>query len=41
MIRLEKRPQPSKMWTAMTPVLAVVLTMIAGGILFTILGKNL
>ena len=40
MIRLEKRPQPSKMWTALTPLLAVVLTMIAGGILFAMLGKN-
>ena len=40
MIRLEKRPQPSKLWTAMTPLLAVVLTMIAGGILFAMLGKN-
>ena len=32
MLRLEKRPQPSQMWTYATPVLAVVLTMIAGGI---------
>ena len=40
MIRLEKRPQPSKMWTALTPLLAVVLTMIAGSILFAMLGKN-
>ncbi len=40
MIRLEKRPQPSRTWASVTPVLAVVLTMIAGGILFAILGKN-
>lgn len=40
MLRLEKRPSPSKMWTALTPVLAVVLTMIAGGIMFSILGKD-
>ena len=40
MLRLEKRPQPSQMWTYATPVLAVVLTMIAGGILFTFLGKD-
>ena len=40
MIRLEKRPQPSRMWASVTPVLAVVLTMIAGGILFAALGKN-
>ncbi|MGH1356797.1 MAG: ABC transporter permease [Thalassovita sp.] len=40
MLRLEKRPQPSQIWTYATPVLAVVLTMIAGGILFTFLGKD-
>ena len=40
MLRLEKRPSPSKVWQAATPVLAVVLTMIAGGIMFALLGKN-
>ncbi len=40
MLRLEKRPSPSKMWTALTPLLAVVLTMIAGGIMFAMLGKD-
>ncbi len=40
MIRLEKRPSPSSGWTLATPVLAVVLTMIAGGILFAFLGKD-
>ncbi|MBN2630260.1 MAG: ABC transporter permease [Rhodobacteraceae bacterium] len=40
MLRLEKRPSPSRFWQGMTPVLAVVLTMIAGGILFAALGKN-
>lgn len=40
MFRLEKRPSPSQAWTLATPVLAVVLTMIAGGILFAFLGKN-
>ncbi len=40
MIRLEKRASPSRMWGMATPVLAVVLTMIAGGIMFAILGKN-
>ena len=39
MIRLEKRPQPSTLWTALTPVLAVLLTMIVGGIMFAALGK--
>lgn len=40
MFILEKRPSPSKFWTAATPVLAVILTMIAGGVMFAILGKN-
>ena len=40
MLRLEKRPTPSKFWSGFTPVLAVVATMIAGGILFYALGKN-
>jgi simple sugar transport system permease protein len=40
MLRLEKRPSPSRFWIGATPVLAVVLTMIAGGVLFAILGKN-
>ncbi len=38
--RLEKRPQPSRLWAAVTPVLAVIATMIAGGIMFWMLGKN-
>ncbi|SMY05996.1 ABC transporter permease [Flavimaricola marinus] len=40
MIRLEKRPQPSKVWTWATPVLAVVATMIFGGLMFALLGKD-
>ena len=40
MIRLEKRAAPSRAWAAMAPILAVVLTMIAGGVLFALLGKN-
>lgn len=40
MLRLERRPSPSKAWNYATPVVAVLLTMVAGGILFTILGKN-
>ena len=40
MIRLEKRPEPSQVWSLATPVLAVIATMIAGGLLFMILGKN-
>lgn len=40
MIKLEKRPQPSRAWTYLTPLLAVALTMIAGGLLFAALGKD-
>ena len=40
MFTLEKRPSPSRFWPWATPVVAVMLTMIAGGIMFAILGKN-
>lgn len=40
MLKLEKRPQPSRLWTYATPLLAVLITMIAGGALFAALGKN-
>lgn len=40
MIRLEKRPTPSRAWTWATPVLAVLLTMVAGGLMFAVLGKD-
>ena len=40
MISLEKRPQPSKAWTALSPLMAVLLTMVAGGIMFAALGKD-
>lgn len=39
MIRLEKRPEPSRLWTGITPVIAVILTMIVGGLMFAALGK--
>ena len=40
MIRLEKRPQPSRTFAMATPVLAVVATMIFGGVLVAVLGKD-
>jgi len=40
MLRLEARPEPNKTMQALTPLIAVVMTMIGGGILFVILGKN-
>lgn len=38
LIRLEKRAAPSRTLAALTPVFAVIATMIAGGIMFAILG---
>ncbi|WP_406645388.1 ABC transporter permease [Aliisedimentitalea scapharcae] len=40
MIVLEKRPQSSRAWSMATPLVAVLATMIMGGILFAVLGKN-
>ena len=40
MIVLEKRPQPSRVWSMATPLAAVVATMVFGGMLFAVLGKN-
>ncbi|MGR3822905.1 MAG: ABC transporter permease [Salipiger marinus] len=39
MIRLERRLEPSRLWTVLTPLLAVALTMLAGGLMFALLGK--
>ncbi len=40
MFRLERRAAPSRLWTTLTPALAVVVTMLAGGLLFAALGKD-
>jgi simple sugar transport system permease protein len=40
MLKLEARPQPSKMMTLLSPVLALVLTAILAAILFAALGKD-
>ncbi len=40
MIRLEKRPQPSRFYGVASPVFAVIATLIFGGALFAILGKD-
>ena len=40
MLMLEKRPQPSRLWTFATPLLAVILTMFCGGLLFAALGQD-
>jgi general nucleoside transport system permease protein len=39
-IRLEKRPAPSSAWALATPLLAVLATMVAGGLLFAALGYD-
>ena len=40
MLRLEQRPEPSRAMLIATPIIAVICTMIAGGIMFAILGSN-
>ena len=40
MFKLEKRPQQSQKWIYLSPFLAVLITMISGGILFATLGEN-
>ncbi len=40
MIALEKRPEPSSFWRWVAPIVAVALTMAAGGAMFAILGKD-
>jgi ABC-type uncharacterized transport system permease subunit len=40
MIHLERRASPSKLWAASTPLIAVIATMVAGGLMFALLGKD-
>lgn len=40
MIALVKRSEPSRIWIIATPILAVILTMILGGLLFAAMGKD-
>jgi simple sugar transport system permease protein len=40
MIRLEKRPQPSRGWTLASPLVAIALTVLVGGLMFMALGTN-
>ena len=40
MIRLEARPQASKFWTYASPVLALLVTVVIGMLLFAALGKD-
>src|SRR6478672_4133003 len=40
MLKLEARPEPSKWWSLGSPVLALLLTVLIGIVLFTALGKD-
>jgi len=40
MLRLEARPQPSKLWSFASPVLALAITVLIGVLLFAALGKD-
>ena len=40
MLRLEARPEPSRWWSVASPVLALLLTVVLGVILFAALGKD-
>ena len=40
MVTLERRPEPSRLWTVAAPLMAVVMTMIVGGAVFAALGKD-
>jgi general nucleoside transport system permease protein len=40
MIKLEVRPQPSRVWSYASPLLALAITVVIGVILFTVLGKD-
>ncbi len=39
-IKLEKRPSDSKTMSLLSPLLAIILTLLCGGILFSVLGHN-
>ena len=40
MIKLEARPEPSKFWTYGSPLLALLITVVIGVLLFLLLGKD-
>ena len=40
MLKLEPRPQPSKVWSFGSPILALVITVVIGVLLFAALGKD-
>jgi simple sugar transport system permease protein len=40
MLKLEARPEPSKIWTYASPLLALVITVLIGTLMFVALGKD-
>ena len=40
MLKLEARPEPSKWWSIGSPLVALLLTVLIGIVLFTALGKD-
>src|SRR6476660_9949023 len=40
MLKLEARPEPSKWWSLGSPIVALLLTVLIGIVLFTALGKD-
>ncbi len=40
MIKLEARPEPSSAWTYASPLLALLITVVIGALMFTALGKD-
>jgi len=40
MLKLEARPEPSSVWTYASPLLALLITVVIGTIMFTALGKD-
>ena len=40
MIKLEARPEPSSAWTYASPMLALLITVVIGALMFTALGKD-
>ena len=40
MFKLETRPQPSRLMSVASPLLALVITVVIGTVLFVLLGKD-
>ena len=40
MLKLEPRPEPSRLWTYASPLLALLITVVIGTLLFAAIGKD-